>query len=118
MFMYEYKIMNLQFIASSASESVESSALSLQSVDDVHGGDGLSLGVLGVGDRISDHVLQEHFENTSRLFVDQAGDTLDSATSCQTSNGRLRYALDVVTQDFSVSLGATFAQSFASFSSS
>ena len=40
-------------------ESVEGTALTLQSVDDIHGGDGLSLGVLGVGDSITDHVLQE-----------------------------------------------------------
>ena len=38
------------------SESVESSALSFQSIDDIHSGDGLSLGVLGVGDSITDDI--------------------------------------------------------------
>ena len=37
-------------------ESVEGTALALQSVDDIHGGDGLSLGVLGVGDSITDDI--------------------------------------------------------------
>lgn len=37
-------------------ETVEGSALSLESVDDVKSGDGLSLRVLGVGDGVSDDV--------------------------------------------------------------
>ena len=41
-------------------KSVESTALTLQSVDYIHGGYGLSLGVLGVGDGITDDILQEH----------------------------------------------------------
>ena len=41
-----------------STETVEGSALSLESVDDVERGDGLSLGVLGVGDRVSDDVLE------------------------------------------------------------
>jgi hypothetical protein len=40
-----------------AAESVESAPLALERVDDVHGGDGLSLGVLRVGDGIADDVL-------------------------------------------------------------
>ena len=38
-------------------ESVEGSALSFQSIDDIHSGDSLSLGVLGVGDSITDDIL-------------------------------------------------------------
>ena len=41
-------------------ETVQGTALAFQSVDDVHGGDGLPLGVLGVGDGITDHVFQEN----------------------------------------------------------
>jgi hypothetical protein len=40
-------------------ETVKSSALSLESVDDVESGDGLALGVLGVGNRVSDDVFSE-----------------------------------------------------------
>ena len=46
-------------------ESVEGTALALQSVDDVHGSDGLSLGVLGVGNGITDDVLEEDLEAVS-----------------------------------------------------
>ena len=55
-----------------ASEAVESAALAFQSVDDVHGSDCLALGVLTVGDRVSDDVLQEDLQNTSGLLVDQS----------------------------------------------
>ena len=40
-------------------EAVEGAALALEGGDHVHGGDGLPLGVLGVGDGDLDHVLQE-----------------------------------------------------------
>ena len=39
------------------SESVQGATLAFQSIDDVHGGDGLPLGVLGVGDGVTDDVL-------------------------------------------------------------
>ena len=42
-----------------STETVQSAALSLESVDDVEGGDGLSLGVLGVGDGVSDDAFEE-----------------------------------------------------------
>ena len=45
------------------SESVEGTSLTFQGIDDIHGGDSLPLGVLGVGDGVSDDVLQEHLNN-------------------------------------------------------
>ena len=51
-------------------EAVESAALSLQSVDDVEGGDGLALRVLSVCDGIADDALEEGLEDTAGLFVD------------------------------------------------
>ena len=55
------------------SESVQGTSLAFQSVDDVHGGDCLALGVLGVGDCIFDHVLKEDLEDLDGWL----GDTLD-----------------------------------------
>ena len=80
-----------------SSESVEGSSLSLESVDNVHGSDGLSLGVLAVGDCVTDDVLEEDLENSTGLLVDETTDTLDTASSSKSSNGRLRDSLDVVT---------------------
>ena len=51
-------------------EAVQSLALSLQRVDDIHGGDRLSSGVFGVRNRITDNVFQEHLQDTSGFFVD------------------------------------------------
>ena len=100
------------------SESVEGTSLPLESVDDVHGGHGLPLGVLGVGDSISDHVLQENLEYSSGLLVDQSGDTLDSTSAGQTTDGGLGDTLDVITKYLPVALGAPLSQTFSSLSSS
>ena len=58
-------------------EFVQGTALSFQSVDDIHGGDSLPLGMLGVGDGITDDILKELLENTTGLLIDEYRDTLD-----------------------------------------
>jgi len=98
-------------------ESVKSSALSLQSVDDIHGGDGLSLGMLGVGDSITNHILQEYLKNTTGLFIDEPRDSLDSTSASQTADSGLGDTLDVITQNLPVPLRASFSKSFSSFAS-
>ena len=40
-------------------ESVEGTSLTLEGVDDIHGGDSLPLSVLGVGHSATDDILQE-----------------------------------------------------------
>ncbi|RCN53557.1 core histone H2A/H2B/H3/H4 [Ancylostoma caninum] len=52
-------------------ERIASAALALEGVDDVHGGDGLALGVLAVGDSVTDHVLKENLEDSAGLLVDE-----------------------------------------------
>ena len=47
-------------VESLTSESVEGTSLSLEGIDHIHGGDGLPLGVLGVGDGVPDDVLEEN----------------------------------------------------------
>ena len=51
-------------------ETVEGTALALESVDNVEGGDGLALGVLSVCDSVTDDTLEEGLENTAGLLVD------------------------------------------------
>ncbi len=53
-----------------ATEAVEGAALSLESVDDVERRDGLALGVLCVGDGVTDDTLEEGLEDTAGLLVD------------------------------------------------
>ncbi|CAG5917160.1 unnamed protein product [Menidia menidia] len=87
-----------------ASETVQSAALPLERVHHVHGGHGLPLGVLGVGDGVPNDVLQEDLEHPAGLLVDEAGDTLDSATAGQAADGGFGDALDVITENFATSL--------------
>jgi hypothetical protein len=98
-------------------ESVEGLSLSLEGVDDVHGRDGLTAGVLGVGDGVADDVLEEDLEDTTGLFVDQSGDTLDTTSTRKTTDGGLSNTLDVITKDLSVTLGSSLSESLSSFSS-
>ena len=100
-----------------AAEAVQGAALPLQSVDDVHGGDGLPFGVLGVSDGIPDDVLQKHFKNTASLFIDETRDALHAPTTSQAADCGLRNALDVVAKNLAVALGAAFSKSFSSLAS-
>ncbi|CAL8124824.1 unnamed protein product [Orchesella dallaii] len=79
-----------------SSEAVESSALSLKSIDYVHGSDCLPLGVLCVSNSVSYHVLKEYFEDSTSFFVDESRDTLDSTTTSETTDGWLGDSLDVI----------------------
>ena len=45
-------------------------ALSLEGIYDVQGGDGLALGVLGICDSVADDAFEEGLEYTSSLLVD------------------------------------------------
>jgi hypothetical protein len=74
--------------------------------------------MLGVGDSITDDILQEHLEHTSGLLVDEARDTLYTTTTSQTSDSRLGDSLDVVTKHLSVTLSASLSKTLASFTTS
>ena len=100
------------------SESVECASLPLQGIDYIHGGHGLPLGVLCVGDCVTDDVLQEHLQDSTSLLVDQSRDTLDTTSAGQTSDGRLGDALDVITKHLPVAFSATLSKTLSSFSTS
>ena len=92
-----------------AAETVERAALALECVDDIHGCDGHPATVLGVGGRVTDHVLEEHLEDPAGLLVNEAGDALDATTAGEAADGRLRDPLDVVAQHLAVALGGALA---------
>jgi hypothetical protein len=85
--------------------------LTLKSVDDVEGGDGLSLGVFGVGDGVTDDVLEEAAENGAGLLVDVGADTLDTTTAGESADSGLGDAHDGFLEGLlgSESLGAGLA---------
>ena len=92
-----------------SSKSVQSSALSLEGIDNIKCCHCLAASVLSVGDCIPDHVLQEHLEDASSLLIDQARDTLDASATSQSPDCWLCDSLDVVSQHLSVSLGTSFS---------
>ena len=100
------------------SESVEGASLPLESIDNIHGGDSLPLGMFGVGDGIPDDVLKENLEDSTGLLIDKSRDTLDPSTASQPSDGGLGDSLDVVSQHLTVTLGASLSKSFSSFATS
>ena len=59
---------------------------------------------------VSTHIFEEDLKNTTGLFVDEARDTLHTATTGETTNGGLGDALDVVTKDFTMTLSTTLAK--------
>jgi hypothetical protein len=59
-------------------ETVQSTALALESIYDIEGGDSLALGVLSIGDSITDDALEEGLQNTTGLFVDHCENALAS----------------------------------------
>ncbi|KAF1664767.1 hypothetical protein FQA23_0004744, partial [Aptenodytes patagonicus] len=93
-----------------AAEAVEGESLALEGVDHVHGRDCLPLGVLGVGDGVADHVLQEDLQHAVRLLVDEPRDALHAAAPSQAVDCWLGDALDVVVQHLAVVLGAPLAE--------
>ena len=101
-----------------AAKAVEGAALPLESVDHVHGSDGLPLGVLRVGDCVTDDVLQEHLQNPAGLLVDQTRDALHASSTGETTDGGLGDPLDVVAKDLPVALGTSLSETFASLSTS
>ena len=78
-------------------ESVQSASLSFQGVDDVHGSDSLSLGVLCVCDCITDDIFQENFQNSTSFLIDESRDTFDTTSTSQTTDGWFCDTLDVIT---------------------
>ena len=51
-------------------ETIQSTALSLEGIDNVERSDSLALGVLSVGDCVTDDTLEEGLENTASFLVD------------------------------------------------
>merc|ERR1719376_1679286 len=95
-----------------SAEAIQSPALPLEGIDHVHGSDSLPLGMFSVGNRIPDHILKEHLQNTPGLLRDE----LHSTSPGQSPNSRLSDALDVIPEHLPVPLGTSLAQTFASLS--
>ena len=92
-----------------STKSIESAALTLQGIDNVHGSDSLSLGVVSVSDRVANDALQKDAQNGAGLFVNQVADALDTTTAGEAANGGLGDALNVVAQNLVMALGSSLS---------
>ena len=100
----------------SVTETVESSTLSLEGVDDIHSGDSFSSGVFGVSDGISDNLFEERSENSSGVIIDERGDSLDTTSSTESSDSWFGDTVNSGSSGLSgVSLATMFANTFHSF---
>jgi hypothetical protein len=97
------------------SETVESTALSLESIDDVQRSNSLALGVLSVSNGITDDVLKEDLQDTTGFLIDETRDTLDTTTASKTTNGRLGNTLNVITKNLAMTLGSSLSETFSTF---
>jgi len=114
-------------------ETIKGTALSLESVDNIEGGDGLALGVLSIGDGITNDTLEEGLQDTTGLLVDHCDalawdysgnasmlltswNTLDTTTTSETSDSWLGDTLNVVTKNLAVTLGSTLSKTLSSLS--
>ena len=111
-------VLNLLGCECLTSESVQGASLPLESIDNIHGSDGLPLGVFSVGDSVPDDVLKENLEDTTGLLVDESGDTLDTSTASQSADSRLGDALDIIAQHLAMPLGASLTETLSSLAAS
>ena len=96
-----------------AAETVDSAALSLQGVNDIHGSHSFPARVLGISESIANDTFEEEPQNVPNFIVDQRGNALDATTPRQTPNSRLRHTADGVAQLLAMALGGALAQSLA-----
>ena len=97
-------------------EPVQSPSLPLKGVNNIHGGHRLPPRVLSVRHSIANNVLQEDLQNASGLLVDQPADPLHSTSSCKTPDSRLSDSLNVITENFPMTLRSSLTEPLASFS--
>ena len=97
------------------SETVKGLSLTLECVDNVHCYNSLAAGVLSVGYRVTDNVLEEHLEDSTGFLVDESRDTLDSTTTGETTDCGLGDSLDVITENLTMTLGSSLSESLSSF---
>ncbi|RHN67542.1 hypothetical protein MtrunA17_Chr3g0103811 [Medicago truncatula] len=63
---------------------------------------------------ITNDILQEDLQDTSGFFIDQTTDSLNTTSSCQSTNSRLGDTLDVITKNLSMPLCTSLSESLTS----
>ena len=85
----------------------------LERVHNGHGGHGSAPGMLGVGQRVTNRVIEENLEDAAGLLADEARDALHAAMACETADGGLGDALHVAAQYLAVVFCAALAEALS-----
>ena len=85
-----------------------------EGVDYVHGSDST---VLREFRTITDEFIEKYKDDSPRFLVHQAWDALHPRTAGETSDSRVGNALDVISQNLWVALGASLSKALQSLSS-
>ena len=72
--------------------AVEDAAIFLHGVDDIHGGNGLALGVLGEGEGVTHHLLQEIIDKASHVLVSGERDALHTSPPGESADGAVGHS--------------------------
>ena len=96
-------------------EAIDRATALAEGGDDVLDGDGLVLGVLGVGGGIADDGVDEAAEDVADLTVDGASDALDATTAGEAADGALRDGRGVRLEDLLDALSGTGRLSLGHF---
>ena len=102
-------------LASKNLEAVDRATALAEGGDDVLDGDGLVLGVLGVGGGIADDGVDEAAEDVADLTVDGASDALDATAAGEAADGALRDGRGVRLEDLLDALSGTGRLSLGHF---
>lgn len=85
-------------------EAVEGVSLTLESVHDIHCGNGRATSVIGVQDSIMHHFLEKNPEGSACMFINEARDTLHTTTVSETTDGIIGNSFDVAKDNLPVTL--------------
>merc|ERR1719359_1919997 len=96
-------------------ETVDSTTALAEGGDDVLDGDGLVLGVFGVGGGITNDTVDEAAEDITDFTVDGTGDALDTTTASEAADGALRDGGGVSLEDLLDALTSTSGLTLSHF---
>ncbi|KAK8662832.1 hypothetical protein V6N13_024719 [Hibiscus sabdariffa] len=70
--------------------------------------------MLRVGNDVANHIFQKDLEDSTCFLINEAVDSLDAAPTSQSSNCRLRNALNVISKNLPMPLRSSLSQPLAS----
>ncbi|KAJ0458332.1 hypothetical protein HanIR_Chr15g0783841 [Helianthus annuus] len=102
----------------STTKAIQSSSLPLQRINNIHRRHRLPPRMLRIRNRVANHILQKYLQNSTCLFINQTADPLHSSSSSQPPDRRFSDSLNVIPENFPVTLCSALSQPLSSLSAS